>query len=68
MDRRLLRLALAAGLAGLLGLSLLWGGASGLEPGARAPELGGGPWLNGGPMRLADQRGKVVLLDMWTFG
>jgi hypothetical protein len=34
-----------------------------------APELTGDVWLNTAePLRLADLRGKVVLLDMWTFG
>lgn len=48
-------------------------GALGLAPGTPAPELRGGPWLGGGknkdaPLKLAELRGKVVLLDMWTFG
>lgn len=34
-----------------------------------APELMNEVWLNADrPLRLADLRGKVVLLDMWTFG
>jgi hypothetical protein len=34
-----------------------------------APELTNETWLNtDAPLRLADLRGKVVLLDMWTFG
>ncbi len=34
-----------------------------------APELTNQVWLNTSqPLRLADLRGKVVLLEMWTFG
>jgi len=34
-----------------------------------APELNNEVWLNtADPLRLADLGGKVVLLDMWTFG
>jgi thiol-disulfide isomerase/thioredoxin len=34
-----------------------------------APELNNEVWLNTDrPVRLADVRGKVVVLDMWTFG
>ena len=34
-----------------------------------APELAGDTWLNSpAPLRLADLHGKVVLVDMWTFG
>lgn len=34
-----------------------------------APELNNEIWLNTDqPLRLAELRGKVVLLDMWTFG
>ena len=34
-----------------------------------APELTNTTWLNvDTPLRLADLRGKVVAIDMWTFG
>ncbi len=34
-----------------------------------APEFRNDVWLNSdGPVSLADQRGKVVLLEFWTFG
>jgi len=48
-----------------------------LEPGMKptlanlgpAPELSNEVWINSiEPLRLADLRGKVVLLEMWTFG
>ena len=34
-----------------------------------APELTNNTWLNvDAPLRLADLRGKVVIIEMWTFG
>ncbi|HKT02097.1 MAG TPA: NHL domain-containing thioredoxin family protein [Rugosimonospora sp.] len=41
----------------------------GVHPRVRAPELRGRAWLNTGgrQLTLADLRGKIVLLDFWTF-
>lgn len=34
-----------------------------------APEITNEEWLNtDAPIRIADQRGKVVLVEFWTFG
>lgn len=33
-----------------------------------APELvGGGPWINSPPLQLSSLRGKVVLVEFWTY-
>lgn len=38
-------------------------------PGTPAPELlGGQEWINSEPLTLAELRGKVVLIDFWTYG
>ena len=40
-----------------------------LEDMGQAPELANEVWINTqSPLRLQDLQGKVVLLDMWTFG
>jgi thiol-disulfide isomerase/thioredoxin len=40
-----------------------------LHAGPQAPELaGGGAWVNSEPLTLAALRGRVVLIDFWTYG
>jgi hypothetical protein len=39
-----------------------------LENFGPAPELQNEVWLNSQPLQLADLRGKVVMVDFWTFG
>jgi thiol-disulfide isomerase/thioredoxin len=36
--------------------------------GMPAPEIAAETWLNSKPQRLADLRGKVTLVEFWTFG
>ena len=36
--------------------------------GAPAPDIAGGPWINSRPLTLSTLRGRVVLIDFWTFG
>ena len=36
--------------------------------GKKAPELARGAWINSQPLTLAGLKGKVVLLEFWTFG
>ena len=51
-------------------IALLVGGVSGqaVRVGKQAPEITGGPWLGSEPLTLASLRGRVVLLEFWTFG
>jgi thiol-disulfide isomerase/thioredoxin len=32
-----------------------------------APEISGGPWINSEPLMLQGLRGRVVLIEFWTF-
>jgi thiol-disulfide isomerase/thioredoxin len=40
---------------------------AGVEEPRAAPELAGDAWLNSPPLTLAALRGKVVLVEFWTF-
>ena len=39
-----------------------------LRVGAPAPEIAGGPWLGSEPLTMAGLRGRVVLVEFWTYG
>ena len=38
------------------------------HPGQPGPEITAGRWINSQPLTLAGLRGRVVLLEFWTFG
>jgi hypothetical protein len=38
------------------------------RPGTPAPEIAGGPWINSAPLTLTSLRGRVVLVEFWTYG
>jgi len=39
-----------------------------LRLGQPAPEVAGAPWINSAPLTLAGLRGRVVLVEFWTYG
>lgn len=55
---------------GLVLVASLVGTAAGqlLQPGTTAPEISGGSWINSEPLSLTALRGRVVLIDFWTYG
>ncbi len=36
--------------------------------GLTAPEIAGGPWINSPPLTLRGLRGRVVVVEFWTYG
>ena len=71
--RMRLTLLLLLGAGAILGLPRLLS-AQEAEPiviDAAAPELVGGPWLNTPkhlPITLASRKGKITVVEFWTFG
>lgn len=53
-------------LVGIVIVGVAWTRASMI--GQRAPELTNEVWINSAPLRLADLRGRVILLEFWTYG
>lgn len=63
----LLAFALLVGAVWLAGGPGFAGGET-LALGSTAPELGGGPWIGSAPLTMAGLRGRVVLVEFWTYG
>jgi hypothetical protein len=36
--------------------------------GQPAPEITGGPWINSPPLSMDKLRGRVVVVEFWTYG
>ena len=45
-----------------------WQSGQALDLGSAAPEIAGGPWINSAPLTMAGLRGRVVLVEFWTYG
>ena len=58
----------AIGLVGCLALFALPVGVQALRLGAPAPDVAGGPWIGSEPLTMAGLRGRVVLVEFWTYG
>jgi hypothetical protein len=61
--------ALLAGLLLTVALALVAAPLPGQpRSGTAAPDVTGGPWINSEPLSLAALRGRVVLVEFWTYG
>ncbi len=58
------------GLAAVMGCAgiMISRGLEAATEGTKAPEFVSATWLNSPPLRLAKLRGRVVLVEFWTFG
>ena len=61
------RILFFACLSGMLG-SMSYPSPLHSQTGIPAPEISNDVWLNSKPQRLQDLRGKVVMVEFWTFG
>jgi len=64
---RVLTLRFLIGVATILWLISPSGG-SAIGAGNAAPELTGKHWLNSAPLTIAGLKGRVVLVEFWTYG
>ncbi len=60
--------AVAVVVIGLVGWGAPGADAQALKLGAPVPEIAGGPWINSSPLAIAGLRGRVVLVEFWTYG
>ncbi len=62
------RLALVVAVAILIAEVCLTAGQPISGPADPAPEIRGAVWINGEPTSVAALRGKVLLVEFWTYG
>jgi hypothetical protein len=61
-------------MSAVMALTLALGVYSGAEAqrgpriGRPAPDIAGGPWINSEPLSLDVLRGRVLLVEFWTYG
>lgn len=65
---RLARVCLTAVAVVVAVATLVPASARPLSIGAPAPELAGMPWIGSAPLTTAGLRGRVVLVEFWTYG
>jgi hypothetical protein len=54
--------------AAVAGLGIAPAAGQALRLGQPAPEVAGAPWINSGPLTTQGLRGRVVLVEFWTYG
>ena len=59
---------LAVLLLGLVMVGGAWLVTAQPQTGQAAPEITGGPWINSEPLTLGNLRGRVILVEFWTYG
>jgi len=52
----------------LTGLGIGAADGQALRLGAIAPDVAGAGWINSGPLTITGLRGRVVLVEFWTYG
>lgn len=66
MDPRRTVVVLLLGAAAAVGVATA--AAQVLSLGSTAPEVAGERWINSGPLTMPGLRGRVVLVEFWTYG
>ena len=56
------------GLAAVLALTAAPPAPGQPRPGAAAPDVTGSSWINSAPLTIGGLRGRVVLVEFWTYG